>query len=93
MVPQLFRIGPYVVFFWSNEGVPLECIHVHIAKGRPSANSTKVWLTRSGHCILENNDSGIPRNVLGNLLAIIETQSLLIGRKWLDYFGKIDYIC
>lgn len=92
-MPQLFRIGAYVVFFWSNESVPLECVHVHIAEGRPSANATKVWLTKSGHCILENNNSGISKNVLRNLMAIIETQSGLIGRKWLDYFGRIDYIC
>lgn len=92
-MPQLFKIGGYVVFFWSNEGVPLECIHVHIAEGRPSANATKVWLTKSGHCILENNNSNIPKNILRNLMEIIETQSGLINRKWLDYFGRVDHIC
>lgn len=26
---QILRIGPYSIYFWSNEGDPLEPIHVH----------------------------------------------------------------
>ena len=44
-MPQIFRIGSYIVYFWSNEGIPLEPVHVHIAEGRASASST-----------LENNE-------------------------------------
>lgn len=28
-MPQILRIGPYSIHFWSNEGDPLEPIHVH----------------------------------------------------------------
>ena len=38
-MPQIFRIGSYIVYFWSNEGIPLEPVHVHIAEGRASASS------------------------------------------------------
>ena len=31
-MPQLFKIGSYVVYFWINEQDPLEPVHVHIAK-------------------------------------------------------------
>ena len=31
-MPQIFSIGAYIVYFWSNEGEPLEPIHIHIAK-------------------------------------------------------------
>ena len=41
-MPQILRVGPYVLYFWSNESDPLECIHIHIAEGRPSANATKI---------------------------------------------------
>lgn len=44
-MPQLFRIGSYVIYFWINENDPLEPVHVHIAKIRPSANATKYWPT------------------------------------------------
>ena len=41
-MPQIFRIGPYIVYFWSNENKPLEPIHVHISEGTATANATKV---------------------------------------------------
>lgn len=42
-MPQIFRIGSYLVYFWSNENDPLEPVHVHISEGRASANATKIW--------------------------------------------------
>ena len=47
-MPQIFRMGEYWIYFWANENKPLEPIHVHIAKGRPSENATKVWITSTG---------------------------------------------
>jgi len=46
ILPSLFQIGGYKVFFWSNENN--EPIHVHIAKGKPTSNATKVWITSLG---------------------------------------------
>ena len=43
-MPQIFRMGEYWIYFWTNESKPLEPIHVHIAKGSPTANSTKYGL-------------------------------------------------
>lgn len=37
-MPQLLRFGPYRIYFWSNEGQPLETTHVHISNGIPSAD-------------------------------------------------------
>ena len=56
-MPQIFRIGSYIVYFWANESNPIEPIHVHIAEGRASANATKVWITGSGKALLCNNNS------------------------------------
>ncbi len=41
-MPQIFKIGSYTVYFWMNEGIPLEPVHVHVAKGVPSKNATKM---------------------------------------------------
>ena len=38
---QVFKIGSYWVYFWSNENNPLEPIHVHVAEGSPTENATK----------------------------------------------------
>lgn len=50
-MPQIFRIGAYLVFIWINEGKPLEPIHIHIAGKRPAKDSTKVWITRESKCL------------------------------------------
>ena len=36
-----------------------EPIHVHVSKGRPTPNATKIWLTRTGGCIVASNGSQI----------------------------------
>ena len=53
-MPQILRIGPYIVYFWSNEGEPLEPVHVHIAEGKATQNSTKLWVTKSGKMFEKN---------------------------------------
>lgn len=92
-MPQIFRIGEYWVYFWTNENEPLEPVHVHISKGRPAGNATKVWITRRGKCYLCHNHSKIPEKVLRNMMRIIETQSSEVIQKWKDYFGEISYYC
>lgn len=49
-MPQIFRFGSYWVYFWTNGNKPLEPVHVHISKGNPTGNATKVWITKSGKC-------------------------------------------
>ena len=51
-MPQVFRAGEYWVYFWTNEGKPLEPVHVHIAKGAPVADATKIWITSTGKSLL-----------------------------------------
>lgn len=92
-MPQVFKIGSYWVYFWSNESDPLEPVHVHIAEGAPTANATKVWITRAGKCYLCNNSSKIPERVLRNMMKIIEARSDEVVEKWLAYFGSVSYFC
>ena len=56
-MPRVFKMGPYLVYFWSDECEPLEPVHVHISVGEPVKDATKVWLTKSGGVLLENKDS------------------------------------
>ena len=92
-MPQLFRIGSYVIYFWINENDPLEPVHVHIAKVRPSANATKIWITKSGKCLMQNNNSQIPDRELRIIMKIIEARSTDIINKWAETFGKTDFYC
>ena len=92
-MPQIFKIGAYIVYFWANEGIPLEPIHVHIEKGVPTVNSTKVWITKVGKCLLCNNNSQITSKTLRNIMDIIEARNQDVINKWVDFFGEIHYYC
>ena len=71
-MPSLFTVSGYKIFFWSNENG--EPIHVHISKGKPSANATKIWLTKTGGCIVASNGSDIPSKELHELMEFISVQ-------------------
>ncbi len=92
-MPSLFQVGGYKVFFWSNENE--EPIHVHVGKGKPSRNSTKIWFTASGGCIVANNSSRIPKDELNELLEIISAQYFMICEEWKSHFKieKIKFFC
>ena len=51
-MPQVFKVGPYWVYFWATENEPLEPVYVHVAEGAPTANGTKIWITKAGKCLL-----------------------------------------
>ena len=92
-MPQLLRIGPYSIYFWSNENNPLEPIHVHISEGKASANATKLWISSTGKAVVCNNNSNIPERILRNLIRIIEANSDEIIEAWLEHFGEIRFYC
>ena len=79
-MPQVFKVGSYIVYFWSNEFDPLEPVHVHVAKGEPTANATKIWITKSDNCLLCNNNSHIPPRVLRNIMSVILLPQLNLAK-------------
>ena len=83
----------YSIYFWSNEGKPLEPIHVHISEGRATSTATKLWITSTGKVILCNNNSQIPDKILRRLMRIVEANSAEIISEWCDRFGDIRYFC
>ena len=92
-MPQIFKIGSYLVYFWSNENDPLEPVHVHVSEGEPTERATKIWITQRGKCLLCNNNSRIPDRTLRDIMEIIESRSEEITEKWYSYFGQIKYYC
>lgn len=91
-MPTILWIGRYVIFFWSDESKPLEPIHVHVALGRPSANSAKLWITSDGKVLLEHNKAMIPLKIMRRIIKVVEERSTLIQAAWQEYFGEIHYI-
>lgn len=86
MLPTLFEIYGYRIFFWSNENN--EPVHVHVCKGQPTANSTKIWLPPESNPVLANNNSQIPQKDLNRILKSIAQNREMIIARWYDYFGR-----
>lgn len=92
-MPNLFNIEGYTIFFWSNENK--EPIHVHVTKGNPHGNSTKIWLTKSGGCFVANNKSKISEIDLRKILKLIKNHYFYIISRWKEYYGNdnIKFYC
>ncbi len=91
-MPSLFRIGPYLLFFWTGENG--EPVHVHVAVKRPTRNATKIWLTRSGGCVLAHNQSEIPARDLRDIEQFVSANHELICRRWCEATGgPLSFYC
>ncbi len=80
-MPTVFQMRGFRFFFYSNEGNPLEPVHVHVEKAGAEA---KFWLKPQVH--LSYND-GYDSRTLRELHAIVETNRDRIERVWHEFFG------
>lgn len=92
-MPQLFKIGDLIVYFWSNESHPEEPVHVHVAKGKPAPNATKFWIMKNGKTLLANNNSRLNAKELRIIQRVIEANSGMIVKKWAEHFETLTYYC
>lgn len=92
-MPQVFKIGSYLIYFWINEGKPLEPVHVHIAEGKPSPNGIKIWITQAGKALPAIRNTSIPNKQFQIMLNVIEARHMEIEQIWVAKFGGISYYC
>ncbi|MDA3798195.1 MAG: DUF4160 domain-containing protein [Kiritimatiellae bacterium] len=80
-MPVVFRHNGYRFFFYSNEGIPREPLHIHVRKGDALA---KFWLEP----MPEIADSyKLSAQELHELLDIAIQHKKEIARYWNEYFG------
>ena len=80
-MPQVFKVGGYLVYFWVNENDPLEPVHVHVRKQGKLAKFEIV--------------NGTARPIFGKLSnadmakagELATKNSVLIVSKWFEIFG------
>ena len=84
-MPKYARILGYYVFFWSNEGRPLEPVHVHVGKSIRK-NATKIWILRDGATQIESVNQEIREKDLKRIQRLIEDNAAEIVAMWEDYF-------
>lgn len=74
----------YAIYFWVNENS--EPPHVHVSKGKQTANATKFWIKRDG-VELAHNRSRIKRKDLSKIEAYLLANQDTILAAWVRTFG------
>jgi len=80
-MPTVFRLDGYRFFFYSNEGSPLEPMHIHVQKAGAEA---KFWLIPE--IVLDGSD-GFDAKTLRRLLGIVKSNRNIIEDRWNEYFS------
>ncbi len=91
-MPQFNNFFGYRIYYWSDEGKPLEPLHFHVAK-KPRKNATKVWILSDGTLSLEYMAEDIDKKTLNRILLIMEQYLNEYKSEWESFFGiKATYI-
>ena len=80
-MPTVFYERGYRFFFYSNEGLPREPIHIHVEKDNAEA---KFWLNP---VVQVAYNDGYNARTLRELAGIVETNKDRIERAWNEFFG------
>jgi len=81
-VPSIFRYKGYRFFFYSNEGDPLEPLHVHVIRGESVA---KFWVEPE---VSIAESYGMKSAELTMLRKVVSQNKDVIKRAWDGYFSK-----
>lgn len=81
-MPVVLRYCGYRFFFYSNEGDPLEPLHIHVRKGQSLA---KLWLIPYPSVA---SSYGLSAHELKELLDVAVQHKDEIERYWNEYFGR-----
>ena len=80
-MPLVFRQGGFRFHFCSNEGDPLEPVHIHVTKDGADA---KFWVQPAVELAYNR---GFNARVLRELASIVAERREEIERAWHDHFG------
>ncbi len=80
-MPLVFAEAGFRFFFYSNEGDPLEPVHIHVRRERCLA---KFWLFPEPSLA---NSHGFSAKELNNILRIINNRRAEIEEAWNEHFG------
>jgi hypothetical protein len=81
-MPTVLRWKGYRFFFFSNEGDPIEPVHVHVRKDR---NVAKFWIEP---IVVLAESYGMNPKELNKLQKVVEKNAKHIKKAWYEYFGE-----
>lgn len=88
-MPKIMVLFGYQISIWSNENG--EPIHVHVSKGRPTQNATKLWLLSDGTFSVAHNRSRVPEPILRKIILALNANTMIIRSAWINFHGYEKY--
>jgi hypothetical protein len=81
-MPVVLRYKGYTFFFFSNEGIPREPLHVHARKGEATA---KLWLEPE---VMVADSYGMSAKELRELVRVARANKDAFAKAWKDFFHE-----
>ncbi len=80
-MPVIFRYDGFRIFFYANEGVPREPVHVHVLK---NGSEAKFWMFPK---VRVAANFGFDERTIRRLVKVVEERRTEIEFTWFEYFG------
>ncbi|WP_404418518.1 DUF4160 domain-containing protein [Marinospirillum sp.] len=80
-MPVVLRVDGLKFFFYSNEGNPLEPVHVHV---RRAGCEAKIWLQPE---IQIARNEGFDAKALKKILELVQQHQEALKEAWYEYFA------
>jgi hypothetical protein len=81
-MPVVLRFKGYTFFFFSNEGVPREPLHIHVRK---DAATAKIWLEPD---VTVADSFGMSARELRELVRVARENRDAFAKAWKDHFHE-----
>lgn len=79
-MPVVLRYRGYTFFFFSNEGIPREPLHIHVRKDTATA---KIWLEPD---VMVADSFGMSAKELRELVRVAHENKDAFAKAWKDHF-------
>jgi hypothetical protein len=91
-MPTVRCLFGYNIYVWSDEGNPVEPIHFHVSKGKPSPHADKYWILSNGYIAADQKNRTINRRDSLKIIQSIDNQTVEdIKSEWIRIHGEIKY--
>ena len=81
-MPSVLRYKGYNFFFYSNEGVPREPLHVHV---RQASTTAKIWLEPD---VMVADSFGMTAQELRELVRVARKNRSVFEKAWKNHFQE-----
>ena len=86
-MPQFNWFYGHQIYYWSDEGKPLEPLHFHIAK-EPRKNATKIWILSDGTLKIGKIAKDVKPTTVNRIMQIMKEYVAEYKKEWEAFFGE-----